>query len=173
MDPKDRRPTEWPDLDVGATLERLTASGVDFVVIGGIAMVLHGSARLTRDIDIVFAVDDANLDALGQVLIDLGAQLRDVNDDVAFVPDGRTLRNVEMLTLSTKLGWLDVHRGPPGAPGYDVLRRNADRMDLGGFTVLVASPDDLIAMKSAAGRPIDLADLCELDAIKRQRERSN
>ncbi|MGH2994101.1 MAG: nucleotidyl transferase AbiEii/AbiGii toxin family protein [Solirubrobacterales bacterium] len=171
MDPKDRRPAEWPDLDVHDMLHRLTSAGVDFVVIGGIALILHGSARLTRDLDIVFAPDDANLDALGKVLVDMKAQLREADEGIPFVPDGRTLRNVELLTLVTSAGWLDVHRRPKAAPRYETLRRNAERVDVGGFSVLVASPDDLIAMKSAAARPRDLSDLEELEAVKRLRHR--
>jgi predicted nucleotidyltransferase len=152
-------------------LRRLTEAGVDFVVIGGIAMLLHGSARLTRDLDIVFAPDDGNLEALGGVLVGLKAQLREITDDVPFVPDSQTLRDVQLLTLDTAAGWLDVHRDVDGAPRYDVLRRHAERMELGGFSVLVASPDDMIAMKLAAGRPVDLFDVDELQAIKRLRRR--
>jgi hypothetical protein len=171
VDPKDKRPAEWPELDAEGMLRRLTEAGVDFVVIGGIAMLLHGSARLTRDLDIVFAPDDGNLEALGGVLVGLKAQLREITDDVPFVPDSQTLRDVQLLTLDTAAGWLDVHHDVDGAPRYDVLRRHAERMELGGFSVLVASPDDMIAMKLAAGRPVDLIDVDELQAIKRLRRR--
>ena len=123
-------------------------------MIGGIAAVLHGSARNTFDLDLCFATDEANLEALGEVLISLRARLRGV-DDVPFVPDAATLRRIEVLTLSTDAGDLDVLARPDGAPTFDVLRRRADRFDVGGFVVRVASLDDLIAMKSAAGRPKD------------------
>lgn len=171
MDPKDLRPAEWPELDVEETLRRLTAAGVDFVVIGGVAMLLHGSSRLTRDLDIVFAADESNLRVLGDTLIGLGARLRTVEEVAEFVPDHRTLANVELLTLTTRAGWLDVHRRVDGAPPYDALRRRAERMDLDGFQVLVASADDMMAMKRAAGRPVDLIDLEELAAIKRLRRK--
>jgi predicted nucleotidyltransferase len=171
-DPKDRRPAIWPEeFDAAALLRRLSDAGVDFVVIGGIAAVLHGSARLTRDLDILFAPDESNLFALGQVLIELNAKLRGVDDDVRFVPDDGTLRSVQLLTLTTDVGWLDVHRRPDGAPPYATLKRRAESKDLDGFSVLVAAPDDLLAMKRAAGRPQDLIDVEELEAIKRLRRK--
>lgn len=157
--------------DPRAILTQLTAHGVDFVVIGGIAAVLHGSARVTRDLDICFAQDAANLVVLGKVLVELHATLRGVADDVPFVPDGATLRRIENLTLSTTAGSLDLLARPDGAPPYDRLRRNAERYDLGAFAVLVASIDDLIAMKRAAGRDKDIADVGELQAIARLRAR--
>jgi uncharacterized nucleotidyltransferase DUF6036 len=173
MDPKDRIPAEWPDLDVREMLQRLVSAGVDFVVIGGIAVLLHGYPRNTRDLDIAFAHDAGNLKALGGVLVDLSARLRGVDTDVPFVPDERTLQGVELLTLETSAGWLDVQRRTPGVASYERLRRRAERIDLDGFSVLVASPDDLIAMKRAAGRPQDQLDIAALEAIKRLRERGN
>jgi predicted nucleotidyltransferase len=163
--------TDRPPLKADEILRRLVERGVDFVVIGGVAAVLHGSARNTFDLDICFATDRANLLALGDVLTALRARLKGVDDDVPFVPDERTLRQVELLTLVTSLGELDVLSRPPGAPRFQELRRNADRYDLGGFNVLVASIEDLIAMKEAAGRPKDLVDIEELEAIKRLRLR--
>jgi Nucleotidyl transferase AbiEii toxin, Type IV TA system len=163
--------TERPPLSADEILRQLVERGVDFVVIGGIAAVLHGSARNTFDLDICFATDDANLTALGDVLAALGARLKGVDETVPFVPDARTMRQIELLTLVTSLGELDVLARPPGAPPYRELRQNADRYDLGGFNVSVASIDDLIAMKQAAGRAKDLLDVEELEAINRRRQR--
>lgn len=159
--------SSFPALDVDRLLESLTARGVDFVVVGGIAAVLLGSARVTRDLDICYATDAGNLEALGEVLLKLDARLRGVDEPVPFVPDGRTLRRVELLTLNTDAGPLDLISRPPGAPRYETLRRNAQRLDVGGFGVLVASIDDMLAMKRTAGRPQDLADIEELEAIRR------
>ncbi len=159
------------EFDPQRILGMLTARGVDFVVIGGIAAVLHGSARTTQDLDVCFATDGANLTALGKVLIELEARLRGAPDDVPFVPDHDTLRLVDVLTLATTAGDFDVLARPDGAPTYARLRQNADRYDLGAFAVLVASVDDLLAMKRAAGRAKDLSDIDELTAIARLRSR--
>jgi predicted nucleotidyltransferase len=170
-DPKDQIPAIWPEeFDAAELLRRLVHAGVDFVVIGGVATILHGSARLTRDLDIVFAPDRGNLEALGRVLVDSDARLRGVEEDVPFVADAAALDRVQLLTLETNAGWFDVHRRPDGAPPYETLRRRAERMDLGGFSVLVASLDDLLAMKRTAGRAQDLVDVETLEAIKRLRK---
>lgn len=155
-----------PALQADEILRGLTARGVDFVVIGGIASVLHGSAMATYDLDICFATDPGNLAALGDVLVGLGAALKGLDDDIPFVADPATLRRVEILTLVTSAGELDLLSRPRGAPGYELLRRRADRFDLGDFSVLVASIEDLIAMKLAAGRAKDLAAVEELEAIR-------
>lgn len=161
--------SSWPELDVERMLACLTARDVDFVIVGGIAVVLLGSARLTQDLDIAYAQDQANLDALGNVLLDLDARLRGVDEAVRFVPDGRTLRHVELLTLTTDAGSLDLLGRPPGAPPYAELRRNAQHLDVGQSSVRVASIDDMIAMKRNAGRAQDLADIEELETILRLR----
>jgi len=85
------------------------------------------------------------------------------------VPDERTLARVELVTLDTDLGKLDLMTAPQGAPTYRRLRDGADTYDVGGFLVRVASVGDLIAMKSAAGRPKDVADMVELETIERLR----
>jgi hypothetical protein len=158
---------EWPEFRPRALLEALVAADVDFVVVGGLAAVVHGSATVTRDLDITYAPDQANLDRLGGVLVSLGARLRGVVEDVPFVPDGRTLRRTRILTLDTPDGRLDLLAQPDGSPTYAELRQRAWKADLDSVEVMVASLDDLIAMKKAAGRPKDLVAVEELEAIQR------
>src|SRR3954452_18673293 len=162
MDPKDRLPAEWPDFSPRPLMAKLTKAGVDFVVIGGIAVIAQGYVRMTRDLDIAFAGDAANLEALGGVLVDVDARLRGVTDDVPFSPDARTLAGVQLLTLETSLGWLDVHRLVPGVRDYEALRSHAVSATIESTRVLVASVEDLIAMKRAAGRDLDRADIAAL-----------
>ena len=160
-----------PSLRADEILRRLTTRGVDFVVIGGIAAVLHGSAQATYDLDICYATDQANLEALGQVLVGLRARLKGIEKQLPFVPDASTLRRTEVLTMVTDMGELDVLARPAGGPGYEALRRHAERFDLDGFSVLVASIEDLIAMKRAAGRTKDMAVVEELELLRHLRAR--
>jgi predicted nucleotidyltransferase len=164
---------EFPDFTPRGLLTRLVEGGVDFVVVGGVAAVAHGSVAFTQDLDIAYASDIGNLDRLGAVLVKIDARLRGVTDDVPFVPDGRALRRTRVLTLTTPLGSIDLLAQPNGAPVYEALRSRAVRQSIAGVSVLIASLDDLIAMKKAAGRPKDLVAVEELEAIKRlQRELS-
>jgi hypothetical protein len=163
------RSPRFPDFSPRALLRRLVEGNVDFVVVGGIAAVAHGSAAFTQDLDISYAPDEENLDRLGRVLVELGARLRGVTDDVPFIPDGRTLKRTRVLTLETRLGSIDLLAQPDGAPAYERLRERASHETIAGVAVRVASLDDLIAMKKAAGRPKDLVAVEELEAIQRLR----
>ena len=159
----------WTEFRPTELLRALVARGVDFVVVGGLAMIGHGSTRPTYDVDICYATDPVNLEALAAVMVELGAKLRGVHEEVPFVPDARTLRQTSILTLTTPEGEIDLLVGPAGAPTYSELRQRARRIDVDGVAVLIASLDDLESMKRAAGRPKDLLDLEEIAAIRRLR----
>lgn len=148
-------------------LEHLARHGVDFVVVGGVAAALHGSDRTTIDLDICPAQDLDNLEALGLALTEIEARLRGIEEDVPFVPDGRSLAGIEILALSTTLGALDVLVRPHGSPPYSALKRRAKRIELSPAPVLVASIDDLVAMKRQSDRPKDRDDVERLEAIVR------
>jgi hypothetical protein len=156
----------WSDFRPTALIAALARADVDFVVIGGVAVVVQASPRFTRDLDISYATDTANLEKLGTLLVALDARLRGVEDDLPFVPDTRTLRHTQMLTLTTRDGDLDLLVDPPGSPGYPALRRHADLIDLDGDSVRIASLEDLIAMKRAAGRPQDQVDIESLEVAR-------
>ena len=147
-------------------LRRLVDGGVDFVVVGGVAVVAQAMPRWTKDLDICYATDADNLDALGAVLVAARATLHGADADLPFVPDGRTLRRTQILTLTSPEGDIDLLVQPDGCPPYPELKANADRVEIDGFQVLVASIDDLIAMKRAAGRPQDLIDLEALEIAR-------
>lgn len=157
--------------DPARALEALLDHGVGFVVIGGLAARAHGSSSLTNDLAIVSARDDANLERLANVLTDLEAALRGAPDDLPFLLDATTLARGDSFTFTTKYGNLDVLGTPSGTDGYGDLRRGAVPMGLGGHEVLMASLDDLIRMKDAAGRAKDRAEVEILVALREERDR--
>lgn len=152
-------------------LRALVESDVDFVIVGGMAVILQAMPRFTKDLDICYSPAKENLDALGRVLLAHDARLRGIDEDVPFVPDGRTLRGTQILCLTTSAGDIDLLVEPSGGPSYELLRRRADVMELVGHPVRVASIEDLIAMKRAASRPQDLTDIEALEAAKRLQRR--
>ena len=160
-----------PEFSPTRLLPTLAKGGVDFVVVGGVAVVVQALPRYTKDLDITYATNPDNLVALGAVLNGVGARLRGVDEDLPFVADARTLRQTQILTLETSLGALDLLVNPPGAPPYVQLRDRADRIELDGVEVRIASIDDLIAMKQAAGRPQDVVDIEALGIARRRRGR--
>jgi predicted nucleotidyltransferase len=152
-------------------LRRLVEAGVDFVVVGGVAVIMRSTPRFTQDLDISYATDQANLDRLGEVLVEMGARLRGVEEDVPFQADGRTLRHARLLTLTTAEGDLDLLAKPDGSPSYAALRRRAEEMNFDGVIVRIASIEDLLAMKQAAGRLKDLVDIESLEVARSRTRR--
>jgi predicted nucleotidyltransferase len=161
----------FPELQLESLLGRLTRAGVDFVVIGGVAVAVQGYGRATKDLDLCYATDPDNLERLGTVLTGLHARLRGIDEPVPFVADGRALAQTQILCLTTDEGDVDLLVDPSGCPPYAQLRERADVVDLGGVDVRVASIEHLIAMKRAAGRPLDLADVEALEIARRRRGR--
>ena len=156
-----------PRFDPLEILRRLNASGVRYVLIGGLAAKVHGSPTLTVDLDICYARDRDNLERLAAVLGGLGAVLRGAPPDLPSRPDAETLRRGDTFTLRTDLGDLDVLGVPAGTAGFDELTSNASPTEIAdGLSVPVASLDDLIRMKRAAGRPKDRVELEILGALR-------
>jgi predicted nucleotidyltransferase len=151
--------------------EVLVRHGVDFVVIGGVAVIGHGSQRVTQDVDFVAATDHANLSRLEAALKELDAQLWGVDAHRLGIDlDARTLAEGGNFTLVTRAGGLDFFNEVPGGAPYDEVRARSVLVDLGdGLQVRVAGIDDLLAMKRAAGRPRDLQDIATLTHIERER----
>jgi hypothetical protein len=144
---------------------------VRYVLIGGLAAITHGAPLITQDIDACCAREDANLERLATALAEVNAELRGADPGLPFRLDAKTLRSGDAFTFTTDIGWLDLIGTPAGTTGYDDLARTADAFDLFGHRVLVASLEDLIRMKRAAGRPKDLLALEELGALREELSR--
>jgi hypothetical protein len=131
------------------------------VVVGGIAVQAHGHGRSTRDLDVMPRPELVNLSRLGESLAALGARLLAADRPVD-VTDPQLLKRAPMLPLITVYGRLDLlnlalTQGAPGS--YEELRERAFEAQIEGRAVLVTGLDDLIRMKRAAGRDVDLEDI--------------
>ena len=155
-----------PAFDPLSALGTLLDHGVRFVLIGGFAGALRGSPVITGDVDVCYARDDPNLEMLAEALRSLGAHLRGAPADPPFQLDARTLRAGDHFTFSTSVGPLDILGTPSGTNGFADLDANATDEVVDGLTIRVASVDDLIRMKRAAGRPKDLIALEWLSAVR-------
>jgi hypothetical protein len=160
-----------PRFDPHRILRELHAEGVRFVIIGGIGASALGSPSVTDDLDICYERSPENLERLSRVLVRLGAKLRGAPEDVRFTPDGPTLAAGDHFTFVTDAGDFDCMATPSGARGYAELEGRAVLVDMDGIEALVASIDDLIRMKQAAGRPKDLIEVEVLGALRDEMKR--
>jgi len=157
-------------------LRTLSRHEVRFVVIGGLGARLHGSPSVTNDTDVCYQRSPANLERLAAALGELHAELRGADGEAPFQLDAKTLAAGDHFTLTTDAGNLDLLGTPAGVDGFDALEREAEVFRLDGLTVAVASIEDLISMKRAAGRPKDLIEVEVLGALRdevAQRSREN
>lgn len=153
-----------PPLRGVALLAALVAKGVEFVVVGGVAVQAHGYLRATGDLDIVPRPTLLNLSRLAEVLSELEATPVRAAARVDLT-DPHLLGRLPMLPLLTRFGRLDLLNleHVAGAPAsFDALSERALTIDLDGVLVPVAGLDDLVRMKRAAGRPHDLTDIAAL-----------
>jgi hypothetical protein len=157
--------------DFQRLVEALSGHRVAYIVIGGIALVLHGSARTTQDLDVCYLREPANLDALAAALAPFSPCLRGAPRDLPFRLDARTLRSGLNFTLTTDLGDLDLLGEVTGVGGYRELIGDAVSMDLYGHPVAVMSLGALERAKRSAGRLKDLVDLAEIAEIRRRTAR--
>ena len=157
-----------PDVpDFQQILKALAEQNVRVVMIGGVAMRLHGSAHITDDVDFCYARDRANLDALARALAPHHPKLRGAPDDLPFIWDARTLQGVLNITLKTDIGSVDLLGEAAGVDSFEGLWDRSVLMEAHGLPIHVASLDDLIAMKRAANRLKDQSHLLELEALRR------
>jgi hypothetical protein len=145
-----------PEFDGPAILRVLAEHGVDFILIGGFAAVVHGSPLLTRDVDVVPEPSRDNLTRLSDALRALEAKVR-VGDEepLPFAHDATSLAASVFWNLSTRHGDLDISFTPSGTQGFDDLRQDAITIELRGTPVLLASLADVIRSKDAANRDKD------------------
>lgn len=157
--------------DFWALLRVLSEHGVEFVLIGGFAVSLHGYVRTTKDVDIVPAPDPENLSRLWDAVSALDARPSEFDDFAAQELPAPFSREALMeggnWVLYTRAGRLDVMayvEDEDGELPYEDLRADAEaaEFDEVGRPLWFASAAHLIAMKEHAGRDEDLRDVSAL-----------
>ena len=148
------------EFDPVRIFDALCAADVQFVLIGGMAAILHGDAGVTMDVDIAPAYDAENLHHLANALRELNARIRTegVADGLAFDCSAAFLENLgpeAMLNLTTRFGDIDLAFTPTGTRGFEDLKQDAVAMNATGISILVASLADVIRSKTAADREKD------------------
>lgn len=148
-------------LDAERILRTLAQHGVEYVLVGGLAVQTHGGVRTTVDVDILPSPEPGNLARLAAALRALSARVLNPGGE-ALAIDAAMSPRATLWQFATRHGAVDVLHDAPGAPPYDQLRERALTVRLDDFDVAVAGRDDLIGMKRAAGRPADLEDIAVL-----------
>ena len=148
-------------LDAERILRSLAEHGVDYVLIGGLAVQTHGHVRTTNDADLIPAPDPANLERLAAALRSLEAHVLNPGEEEAEI-DAKMLPKATIWQFASRDGGIDVMHEVPGGRSYDELSKGVLHVRLGDIDVPVVGLDDLIQMKLARGRPIDLADVASL-----------
>ena len=148
-------------LDAKRILQALAGHAVEYVLVGGLAVQTHGHVRTTVDIDIFPCPERSNLARLADALNALHARVLNPASVGARV-DAAMLPRATLWQFTTPHGAIDVLHDAPGAPPYEELRRRALEVRLGDMNIAVAGRDDLINMKRASARPVDLEDIAAL-----------
>jgi len=159
-------------VDFRALLDRLVSEGVEFILVGGVAATLHGSSRLTSDLDIVYRRTDENLARVIAAISPLEPYLRGAPPGLPFRFDQHTVKRGLNFTLTTSCGPLDLLGEVTGGGTYDDLVTHSFEVTLFGLACRCIDLDTLIRIKRAAGRPKDLEVVAELEAIREESESS-
>lgn len=150
-------------------LDALRQEGASFVIVGGIAATIHGSARLTNDLDVVYERSPANIDRLARALAPYEPYLRGAPAGLPFRWDAPTIRAGLNFTLRTSIGDIDLLGEITGVGTYANVLQQSVEVELFGATCRVITLDALIVAKRAAGRAKDLEVVAELEAIREER----
>ncbi len=149
----------------------LVQGGVEFIVVGGLAGNILGAARLTYDVDIVYARTGSNLERLARTLRTYKPYLRGAPRGLPFSLDVPALRNGLNFTLITTLGDLDLLGEVAGGGGYKELLPHTFIVEAFGVKFRCVDLRTLIRLKRAAGRPKDLEAIAELEALLEESQR--
>jgi hypothetical protein len=142
-------------------------NNVDYAVVGGFALTLHGAVRGTVDLDIVISFKKSEFQKVEKALLSLGLSPRlpvKAEEVFAFREEYISKRNL--------IAWSFVNSSRPSEIVDIILTHNKAKMkcktvEVAGIQISVASIKDLIKMKKIAARPQDLEDIKMLEALEK------
>jgi hypothetical protein len=152
--------------DFKALIDTLVNAHVDFILVGGVAATVHGAARLTLDVDVVYSRRTENIARLSAALADHKPYLRGAPPGLPFQWDASTIERGLNFSLSTSLGDLDLFGEIVGGGTYEALLPRTVVLNVFGNSCRCLTLEALIAVKRAAGRPKDLEAIAELESIR-------
>ena len=155
-------------VDLERLLPALSEAGVEFIVVGGVAAIVHGSARLTQDLDVVYRRSPENVGRLATALTPFAPYLRGAPPDLPFRWDSKTIERGLNFTLATSAGPLDVLGEITGGGTYETLIPHSRKISVFGIECYCLGLDRLIQAKRDAGRPKDLEIIAELEALREE-----
>jgi predicted nucleotidyltransferase len=148
-------------------LKRLNDHGVEYVLVGGLAAVVHGSSLVTYDVDVCVSFREPNLSKIFDTLREINPRIRMRPDKMRLPDDPARFTSLKNLYLDTDLGSIDFLGELTGVGGFEEVMKHSKVTDFGAFECRVLDLETLIIAKRAAGRPKDIRALPELEALKR------
>ena len=155
--------------DLTDIIERLIRSEVDFVLVGGLAAVTHGSSMATQDIDICCNFSVENLLRLQSALADLHPVHRMTTNQVPLELNEKKCAKLKNLYLETDIGQLDCLSEILGIGSFEEVKQQSESIELGGQSCRILRIDALITAKKAMGRPKDIETVKQLEVIRQER----
>lgn len=146
-------------------LKRLNDSGVEYVLIGGLAAIVHGGSIVTDDVDVCTSFDDENMPKILYALRDVNPTHRMRPDKMRLAEDAAHFRGLKNLYVGTDVGVIDFLGEVPHFGSYEDVRKHSTLMNIAGVSCRVINADALIAIKRAVGRPKDLRVVRELESL--------
>ncbi len=157
--------------DFANLLDRLVNHGVDFVIVGGVAGVVHGCTYVTQDIDICCDFSPSNLLALQRAVSDLNPVHRMTPQKKKLELTEQGCAQLKNLYLDTREGQLDCLSFLDGLGDYSQAKQESEVIEVEGTKMRVLSLDALVRTKRAMNRPRDKEAVSQLEAIKELRGR--
>jgi predicted nucleotidyltransferase len=143
----------------------LTAAGIEFVVVGGVAGAVQGSPFVTNDLDICYAANPANVTRLAKALARWKPYPREWDEGLPFTMDARAIRTTPLMTLRTVEGDIDLLDRVAGVGDYTAALESSEEVTAFNIRFRVLTLEALIRSRRAAARPKDLAQLATLEAM--------